>query len=335
MKQLHAALALCLVWWTLAGSAHAQAPKTDAVRDTAKELFDKGVRAADSEKWDECRAALLAAWNIRPTHQIAGNLAECEAKLGRFTDATRHVVFFLRELPPNASQERKKGGEALLKEVRAKVAEVIIRVSRPDAEVLVDGVSVGRAPLSEGVFVDPGERTIEARLLGKTVSQKVQAETGGNYVVELKLADEVGPLPTASGAPLPTASSVPLLPSRSPIPAFLLGGAAVVVVGVGVGLNVAAQDGDVSARNLSDDIRAHSGTCIRSAPNYDARCDDLIARARANDTMSRASVGLFVGAGALAVGALIYWFRPMSAPVKIGAAIEPGKAASFQMSGSC
>ena len=68
----------------------------DAVRDTAKELFDKGVQAADAGKWEACRAALLAAWDIRPTYQVAGNLGECEAKLGRTLEAAEHLALEAR-----------------------------------------------------------------------------------------------------------------------------------------------------------------------------------------------------------------------------------------------
>jgi hypothetical protein len=326
MRRSSFALTVCLLVTLFSAPAGAEPAKDDAVRGTAKELFDKGVQAADAGKWEECRAALLAAWNIRPTYQIAGNLAECEAKLSRWTEAARHLAFFLREIPATAPQERKKAGEALFKEVRAKVGEVTIRVSKPDAEVLVDGNSVGRAPLTEAIFVEPGARTIEARLLGKTASSTVQATAGGSHSVEIKLPEDTAPLPTGTSTVAP--------PPRSALPAFVLGGAAVVVAGVGIGLNVAAQDGDKAAKGIFEDIRSKAGTCVDGAPNYDARCGDLGARTRANDVMSRTSVGLFIGAGALAGGAVLYWLWPGAAPVKLGASVQPGTAASVQLSGS-
>lgn len=165
-----------------APSSTAAAPH-DALKSTASELFDKGVTAAAESRWEDCRAALLAAWSIHPSYQIAGNLAECEVKLGRNADAAEHLRFFLREVPADAPAERKARGETLMKEVRPKVAELSVRVNKADADVLVDGKSVGRSPLASSVFVEPGAHKMEAKLDGATAHAEVTATGGGTQEV--------------------------------------------------------------------------------------------------------------------------------------------------------
>lgn len=270
----------------------------------------------DEQRLEDCRASFLAAWNIHRNYQVAGNLALCEAKLGRNADAAEHAAFFLHEMPPTAPADRKASAEALFKEIRPKVAELSIRVNKSGAEVFLDGRSIGHAPLAASVFVEPGDRKVEARFGDAMARNTVSAKGGGTHEVALTFEEAKPPQP------------------RSALPAFILGGAAVVAAGVGIGLNVAAQDGDRAAKGTFDDIRSKAGTCVDGAPNYDARCGDLLARTRGNDVMSRTSVGLFIGAGALAGGAVLYWLWPGAAPVKLGASVQPGTAASVRLSGS-
>src|SRR5277367_3234909 len=106
--------------YILAGvlAASGRASADDAMTDTARELFMKGAKAAEQQKWDQCRAAMLAAFAIKPHPQVAGNLAGCELKLKLYRDAAEHLAYFLRELKPDAPAERRVNGEAALREAQ-------------------------------------------------------------------------------------------------------------------------------------------------------------------------------------------------------------------------
>lgn len=291
----------------LAADATAGDPKKpDAVRDTAKELFDKGVRAADAGKWEECRAALLAAWNIRPGYQLAGNLAECEAKLGQHADAATHLRAFFRGAPATMTAEQRKPGEALMKELRAKVSELTLRVDKPGAEVFVDGRSVGHAPFVETVFVAAGERNIEAKLGDASVKKTVTAAGGGTNDVELRFEEKVAPVPSAT--PSATASGAPTTPPRSMVPAYVAGGvgvASLIAGGVLVGLGEATR-----ADLVSSALRNPDGTlvCARTtAPGTEApQCNDIRSRVHLGTMMGQAGIGLLIASGVLGLGAVGY-----------------------------
>jgi hypothetical protein len=171
-----------LSWCILAGvlAASGRASADDAMADTARELFMKGARAAEQQKWDQCRAALLAALAVKPHPQVAGNLGGCELKLKLYRDAAEHLAYSLRELKPDAPPERRVNGEAALREAQAKVEAIRLSVNVSGAEVRVDGRVVGRAPFLDPVFVEPGAHTIEALQDGfPAVRVTVEAKAGG------------------------------------------------------------------------------------------------------------------------------------------------------------
>ena len=107
---------------------------------------------------------------------------------------------------------------------------------------------------------------------------------------------------------------------RSPIPGAVLGAVGGVAAIVGAGLLGGAASKGSSASSQHDAIAAAGHNCTTvGGPGYDARCADLLAsRPSTADALHGAGVGLLIGAGAAAVGALTYFLWP-----KQGAADTP------------
>jgi hypothetical protein len=85
-------------------------------------------------------------------------------------------------------------------------------VDPPGAEVLVNGVRVGKAPLADVVFVDPGDVVVEARAPGLSLGQEsLKAVAGKEEAVTLVLKKEA---PPAQGALAP-GSDAPRSPGRT------------------------------------------------------------------------------------------------------------------------
>jgi hypothetical protein len=262
------------------------------MKSTASDLFDTGSKAMDESRWEDCRAAFLAAWGIHPSHQIAGNLAECEAKLGRHADAAEHLRFALREMPATVPAERRTRGEELLRELRPKVAEVSIRVSKPDAEVFVDGKSVGRSPLAMPLFVEPGNHAVEAKLAGAVTKGTVSAKGGGAHEVALAFEEAA--------------------PPRSTAPAYVIGGGGVASLIAGAVLFGMAEAGKSDIRRQTP--RDGSGAPACAKPGADgataAVCDELRAKGFTANTLGNASIAMFVLGGAAVAGAVAYRLWP-------------------------
>jgi hypothetical protein len=67
-------------------------------------------------------------------------------------------------------------------------------VSAPGAEILVDGVSVGKAPIAEPVMVNAGRRKVEASLAGSGTATKVVEVAGedtASVSLDLKTTEDV------------------------------------------------------------------------------------------------------------------------------------------------
>src|SRR5262245_43881379 len=130
-------------------------PEKTVMTDKARQLYEEGLAAIQKQKWLEARASLLAAWALNKHWQIAANLAGCELELGKFRDAAEHAAYYLKNSPP----DRHEKAEGQLKRAKAKVGTLSVSVLSVDAagaEVLVDDVSVGRAPLDDAIYVEPG-----------------------------------------------------------------------------------------------------------------------------------------------------------------------------------
>jgi PEGA domain len=315
--RLHQRLPLALILAALvhAGTALAEgptgipAPPDEALTETARELFAKGVKAAQAQRWDQCRAAFLAAYAVKPHPQIAGNLSACEVKLGMYRDAAEHVTIFLRAQRPDAPPERRAAADEVLREASAKIAIVRLDVTPSGAEVRLDGRSLGNAPLGLPLFLEPGAHVVEVRQESYvTAKRPVDAQAGSASDLGVALVKVAEPPP-----PLP-----PVVVERRPLwPALAAGGVAIVALGAGAGLTVAAN----AKSNDVTRLQIGASACTAPTASNAAQCATLHSDATSKVTLSNAAASTFLAGGALAVAGagLGIWAAvgPKTAPVRI------------------
>ncbi len=289
----------------LAPVAAADPPSEGTVMtDKARQLYEEGVTALKKNQLAEARASFLAAFSLNKHWQIAGNLADSEIQLGRFRDGAEHAAYYLRNAPP----DRRERAEGLLKLAKAKIGTLKLVVDQAGAELLVDDVSIGRAPLAEVVFVDPGKRKVTARFAGRDdVVQSVEVTAGSEKQVSLKIIPVAPPASASSTAIVP-----PPPPGRSLVPGLVLAGAGVAALAAGIGLMIDANGKYSSSGELSDAIRTAGHSCVTGAANFDARCEDLFSTGSAANTHNRAGIGILVGGGVLGAAAVTYFLWPTS-----------------------
>lgn len=285
----------------------------EALNETTRELFAKGVKASQQQKWDQCRAAFLAAYGVKKHPQIAGNLALCELKLGMFRDAAEHIAFFLSTQKADTPKERRAAAEMVQREAGAKITTVRLDVDRSGAEVLVDGKSMGNAPLAVPIFLDQGGHTIEARLDGYTTARRsVDAAAGVSVEIGLKL------VPVASRDVEP-----PVLVAKRPIwPAIASGGLAVLGLAVGAGLTVAANGKGSEADALRATLPNRSACYGAGASSM--TCKSLNEALGADSALSKGAVSSYVVGGLFAVAAtaLGVWSVSGSPPKREGISLQ-------------
>lgn len=305
-------------------SAPARATDPPAVNDAssarADELAKRGVELSKKQQWKEAEALFREALSLKRAYDIAGNLGLAEAALGKTRDAAEHLSFALARFPANGKPAHRELLKEKLAEVRAKLGAITIDVSVKGAEVLVDGASVGTAPLDAEVFVSPGKHTVMAKLAGHiNATSDVNAVAGQAHAMKLVMVVEAPPPPPLSAATPPTRVRPP------PVwPAIAAGGVAALLLGVGGGLYGKSASERERGQTMANDILASGKSCVPGAANFASQCAELESIVRGSDTMHNAAVGMFVGGSALAVGAAVYGVWAAVSPRKqMGWSVRP------------
>ncbi|MDC3960487.1 PEGA domain-containing protein [Polyangium jinanense] len=280
-----------------------------AVNPQVKQLYDVGIKAAEKGQWEKARASFEEAFKLDPRPKIAVNLGNAELELGRYRDAAEHLEYFLRN-DTSGNAAARQPVQQLLDKATAQIGTLRVTVDVKGAEVLVDGRSVGQAPVERPIFVEPGSYTIEARSPEKTpVSQKVALAAGAKLDVDLKL------VPACVEGPKKVIEEEQ--PWKKP---SLYGavGLAVVGLGVGIGFSVAAA---MKSGEYEDEIaylRERTLTTEKICPGgvTDPRCRKMVELGETQNTYAYlARAGFIVGGLATAGAVAIALVKPKKTTV--------------------
>jgi tetratricopeptide (TPR) repeat protein len=286
-----------------------KAGPTQASVDKASELMNQGVAQYSKGNLEGARQAFLEAFELAPHHTIASNLAEVEIKLGRYREASEHLNYVLRSLPPNAADER-ESAEKDLGQCRERVGVVRVAVSVQGAAVILDGKEIGTAPLETELWLDPGEYVVEARHTGyQPASARVVAKPGESHEVKLSL----GALP-ASGlrdAPPERHDEVEADSGMQPKTLVLIGGGALTVAAATVGTiflvksGAASDDAEAALAQITKEApgpAADNMACLLEPDERPKACATLTEAQNDEKVFKNVAIGGFIAAGALAVG---------------------------------
>lgn len=281
-------------------------------------LFREGVEHMKAERIAEAEAKLQASWDLYRTYDTAANLAECEAKLGQRAEAAEHMDFAVRHLPNHIQDEMRSAMKKRAADLRAEVGALRVVVTADGAAVTVGGRAVGKSPIADEVFVEPGEILVAATAAGSPPAEaRVRVGRGERQDVRLELRS--GPSPTVTPPPGDEA------PGSSPWPSvFLIGGASVAAVGLGVaitGVAVAGSKGSDADAQLAA-ISQSGGRCPE-APECAALDETLRDQSTFDDVGIIGFVGLGVGLAAVAIGVVL---AATSDDVPGSSAVAPGPA---------
>lgn len=275
MRELGRRFPLAAAAAALLATAVARAePAPPANDDEARARFVQATEAADRGDLETARALYASVWLVRQTYDVAMNLAEIEAHLGRDADAATHAACALALFPPSEDPDTRRHLAALLERSRTGLAEVTV-TAPAGARVSVDGGFVGTAPLAAPVFLLPGRRALEAASGGRTTRTDIEAKTDERHAATLTFAEDSGeasgagaaaPAEAPSGAgavgpaPLAARDAATHRPSAL-VPLIVSAGATALGASLGVGFAILAHDAREEAERLDtpDDTR-----CTRS-----------------------------------------------------------------------
>lgn len=293
-------------------AAHADAPVVEdanAAPEEARAHYLEGNKALAREDWRTAEAEFRKAWEMSRSYDVAANLGQALYKLGRVREAAELFAYSLRSAPPSTKPEVRSHTTELLNIAKKQVTAVRVHVSVQGAEIVVDGEARDAHIVTDEIFVEPGTRSLEARAPGYE---------GKKMTIEAKADDSVEvTLPLVAVAPA----------QASKVPVFVLGGAALVGLGVGIGTAVASHDKAVAADAQLATIRATAGPCDKVNPS--AACTTLHGLRAEQGTFANTAVWSFVGAGAAGTGALAYWLVTRSSGGAKSTVVTPTVSAGF------
>jgi len=305
------------------GIARAQSPPGDAL-SPAQRLREQGNKAANAGRLPEALEAWRAAWALSPNHRsLACDIGRGELLSGHDVEATRWMSRCVRLTKDGGTPQgvqRSRSEVVDLAVARSRVAELTLEVDE-GAALLLDGQSLGTAPLREPLFVTPGLHRIEARKGSAVASATVDAVKGKEHHVKLALKVELPPFSEPQKrAPKEEASG---RTGRSPQPptaplgrapqAFVwwpaVTGLAVAVSALGGGAacsvvaSVAREEAAAMRARILADVGAAKG-CGKLSNHPECELFGETERRRA--AFTDAATGLFIAGGIVAAATLGY-----------------------------
>ena len=311
---LGVALGTCLL--AAPRGARGQTAASETARVT--ELFKSGKAAFAKGDMPDAERLFAEALALRKSSDIAANLAQSELEQQKYRKAAEHFSWALTNLLPSATDAQRKAVETGLARSRAEVAVLRLDIRPEGSDVLVGQDSVGKSPVANSVFVDPGEVIVSVRHDGfVAIDKRVMVGKGTEQAVELTLTPKEGAPATDVAAPVVDSglhSPDPGAPSdagdnskpKSLVPAFVTTGVAVAGGVVGLVFTVKANSTSTKASNLLNKVLALGGCNGGTAGQAD--CADLKSKRQSVDSSTNIAVGAFVvgGVAALAAG-YFYW----------------------------
>jgi hypothetical protein len=280
----------------------------------------KGKIAFNDGKYTDALRIYSEAWHLKQSPDIAANLAQTEAELGKHRDAAEHFAFALAHLLPSSTDEQKRALADGLEIEKKEIGTLHVTLEPSDSQLSIDD-NVITLPANGDVYVDPGDHSASVTHEGyEPNAQKVHVSKGGSQVLWLKLLAVGAPPPNeapADTSPVPSYSNPPSFveppSSRSAVPAVIGGGLVVAGAAVGVVFMLAgnSKQNDVNDANAALSVMGGSNACS-AGTSYGDLCAKIHDDTKAIDRDRALEVTGFVVAGAAAIGTAVYLLWPHS-----------------------
>jgi hypothetical protein len=169
--------------------ARAEGPKAQVAKaqvEEAHKRYQRGRELYEENDFPGALAEIRRAYELAPNYKLLYDIAQICFQMQDYTCALKTFNRYLADGKADIAPQRKDEVQADIEKLEGRVAFLRITVNAPGAEIFVDGVSVGKAPMGEPVMVNAGRREVEASLAGSGTATKV-VEIAGEETVSLSL----------------------------------------------------------------------------------------------------------------------------------------------------
>ena len=184
--------------------ALAAAEASDAER-RAREYFAEGVRRMRASDWAGAEDRFRSSVDLFPTQAGLFNLGSAVLAQDRPEEALEVFDDYIRRYRSRASEGQLAEVERMRSRALARLCEVTIDVSPEGAEVLVDDVAVGHAPLEGPLVLEEGDHSFAARLDGYEEREIDRRLEGGCRGEAIAISLRAVRMDRGDGRPVPIA----------------------------------------------------------------------------------------------------------------------------------
>jgi hypothetical protein len=317
---------LAAVMTTLAGPTRALA------QDDPNKLLADGILLRKHGQNEEAARLFQRAYQMTKSARAVAHLGTTEYDLQRWVDAEVHLAEALRTRNDPWIEERRQAIKQTLDWTRAKLGWLQV-VGRPaGAEVEVAGKTVGQLPLREPIRLEAGEVYVRVSADGYESFRRsvlVQNEQTANVVVELERQE--APMAVGRGRDATVGSPNGVASAGDPRvggagtnwrwpAAWVTAGFAVLLTGTGTtfGLIHNSKVDDFDHLTVGNTTRLQCSTAATDSGG--GRCPVLLAEA---NQARNIAIGSFIGAGAAAILATVFFATAPSTPAPDRVAAAP------------
>lgn len=198
MKQrIHFSLRLALFATIMALCVSSSAAPTEAEKQRADKLFEKGKELVKKEKYEEACPLFAESFGLDPAINAELHLADCYQNLEKFASAYLHFRAAADKCAIIGDEGRRKLAEDLANAIKNDVPKLDVRVIENGANmagffVKIDNQTIEMKHVSgstpEPVFLDPGKHRVEwATAEGNEGAEEINVAIGGRRLVTIEL----------------------------------------------------------------------------------------------------------------------------------------------------
>ncbi|MET0286416.1 MAG: hypothetical protein ABW352_18185 [Polyangiales bacterium] len=151
--------------------------------------FERGVQLYKEQAFRAAVIEFQRAYDLAPDYRLLYNLGRTKFQLQDYLGAAQSFEPYLEQGGADIPSERRAQVEEALTSLKTRVARVSVEVNRGGAEVYVDELKVGTAPLASLVLINVGRHRISARAADGAVDAEF-IEVAGGDLAQVKLTLE-------------------------------------------------------------------------------------------------------------------------------------------------
>lgn len=176
-------LTAVVLWSATAGAQEL----TEAQQAEASARFRRGVELYHEGAFRAALAEFQRVYAMAPDYRLLYNIAQAKLEVQDFLGAAQDYERYLVEGGDEIEASARQQVEEVLVALRERVGRISIAVNRDGAEVLIDDVKVGVAPITGTVLANVGRHRISARTKDGA-SDATVVDLAGGEVLEVSLA---------------------------------------------------------------------------------------------------------------------------------------------------